>query len=217
MVKKLKFDAVIWDWNGTLLNDTIIAWECANVVMTRHGKGMVTFEEYQRAYRHPLTDMYKELGFDLELEAYTPIFSEWHSLYNARVSGEAELHEDAIETLTSFKEYGAQQAVLSALQHDSLMKHVTSFGLIPYFEQTLGLSGEDGSCKRGNGSILLGQLAVNPEKTLIVGDSTHDAEVARFLGAECLLVRRGSEDLDRLLLNGYPVLASLNEVLDFVF
>jgi phosphoglycolate phosphatase len=47
----------------------------------------------------------------------------------------------------------------------------------------------------------------------VIGDSSHDAEVARALGAKCILVARGLESASRLQKNGVPVIDSFENLL----
>ena len=53
---------------------------------------------------------------------------------------------------------------------------------------------------------------IDPAKTLLIGDTAHDAEVAERLGTDCLLIAAGHHSYDRLVRLGHPVLASLDEL-----
>ncbi len=50
-------------------------------------------------------------------------------------------------------------------------------------------------------------------ETLLIGDTIHDFEVAREIGADCLLIANGHQSKGRLLTCGVPVLNSLTELL----
>lgn len=71
---------------------------------------------------------------------------------------------------------------------------------------------------------LCNDLAVNwmaargldPVRTLFVGDTVHDFEVASACGADCLLVAAGHQSEERLRATGAPVLRTLSEVPDYV-
>ena len=58
------------------------------------------------------------------------------------------------------------------------------------------------------------QLGVYGKEISLIGDSSHDAEVAQELGARCWLVSHGAESESRLLRTGFPVCASLREAHD---
>ena len=48
-------------------------------------------------------------------------------------------------------------------------------------------------------------------RAVLLGDTTHDYEVAREMGADCILIAAGHHDFDRLLSCGVPVVADLFE------
>ena len=56
----------------------------------------------------------------------------------------------------------------------------------------------------------------NKEEFLMIGDTVHDAEVAKALDIDCLLVARGDQHKDTLLKIGYKVFDSLSEVLEYL-
>jgi len=66
------------------------------------------------------------------------------------------------------------------------------------------------------GVKLIEELGVGGSDTLVIGDSSHDAEVAQALGAKCCLVSAGSESYVRLESNGYPVFSRLEEVIAYL-
>ena len=57
---------VIWDWNGTLVNDTHLAVEAACVLLEEHNLPLIDIAHYKEYFRFPVRDYYKLMGFDLE-------------------------------------------------------------------------------------------------------------------------------------------------------
>ena len=55
---------------------------------------------------------------------------------------------------------------------------------------------------------------LDPRKTLMIGDTVHDAEVAAAMGIDCWLVRNGHQDRERLEATGVPVLDRLGNIPD---
>jgi phosphoglycolate phosphatase len=58
------------------------------------------------------------------------------------------------------------------------------------------------------------KLKLHPREILMVGDTTHDQEVAEAMGVGCILIPSGHQDKSRLETCGVPVVDSLAE-LDF--
>lgn len=44
----MKYDYIIWDFNGTLLNDVGICVDCLNTLLKSHGMSEKTEEEYKK-------------------------------------------------------------------------------------------------------------------------------------------------------------------------
>jgi phosphoglycolate phosphatase len=155
--------------------------------------------------------MYEEAGVDFNQHSFEEIADEWHEHYIAR-GPSITLHNDAIPTLEWFKKYGSRQAVLSALPHDILHTGVRMHGVEHFFEQVIGISDKLAVGKVSEGLALRSTLGVSGADITIIGDSSHDAEVARALNSNCLLVARGSESKRRLSQAGFPVFDSLEMV-----
>jgi phosphoglycolate phosphatase len=57
----------------------------------------------------------------------------------------------------------------------------------------------------------------HPEaKILYVGDTTHDAENAKVLEADCLLFAGGHHSRSRLEACGYPVIGRIEEIVEYL-
>lgn len=207
---------VLWDWNGTLLNDAPILWGIFNELMRTYGYGTITFDLYQAIYRHPVQEMYEDVGFDLERFPFEEVALKWHDLYRARMSS-VSLHEDVFPTLTSLSRRGARQAVLSALPQGLLRDVVNAHGVDRFFEKVRGLSDNHAIGKVAVGKALVDELEIDGSDVTVIGDSSHDAEVARAIGAKCLLVSRGAESKRRLESHGFPVLGSFEAILAGVY
>jgi phosphoglycolate phosphatase len=198
---------VFWDWNGTLINDAPVLCDVFNAVVEPHGGARVSLEQYRELYRHPIRSMYEEVGFDFERCSFEELSHIWHTEYQRRVPT-IPLHQDSHEALESLKRRGSRQFVLSALPHNLLVESVESFALGHFFEEVCGISNSLGISKVEEGRSLLGRLKLPGSDVTIVGDSSHDAEVAREIAANCILVARGGESRRRLERNGFPVVDS---------
>jgi phosphoglycolate phosphatase len=195
---------VIWDWNGTIVNDAPFIWGLFNQVIEEAECAPVSLERYRELYRHPIIDMYEEAGVNFARYPYQQLAARWHELFIAHATPPA-LHHDTEETLRHLAQRGHRQAVLSALPQPLLTNLVQHYGLGSYFEGVKGLPDDYAHSKVGAGAELLSTLGAAPHDVTIVGDSSHDAEVARELGTDCVLVARGLESAARLRRHGFPV------------
>ena len=134
----VKTALVIWDWNGTLLDDTRQCYEIENAMRTR--RGMPPFsgmEEYRWLFRFPVIEFYKDMGYTFETESYEAISEEFVRLYTEIVY-DCPLQPGSRETLETLRSRGIPQALLSATSQARLEQQVRRFGLDHYFEAVLG-------------------------------------------------------------------------------
>lgn len=172
----------------------------------------MTVDRYREIYRHPVRGMYEDAGVNLDVHSFEEIAHEWHEHYN-ELSKSVALHHDAMQTLEGLRARGSRQMVLSALPQDILANSVKSLGVENFFEHITGVSDKNGAGKIAEGRHLLSRIGVHPSDVTIVGDSSHDAEVAKELSANCVLVARGAESRARLEVNEYPVVDSFSSLL----
>jgi phosphoglycolate phosphatase len=202
---------VFWDWNGTIVNDAPACWMAFNDVLAKRGVVGVSFDHYQGRYRHPVREMYEEVGLDLAAHPYQEVADEWHEHYTHHAA-EALLHHDALSALESLKARGSRQMVVSALPSDVLVRSVGRFGIGDFFEQITGVSDRFGHGKVAEAQDLARRLGARGPEITVIGDSSHDAEVARALSANCVLVARGAESRERLESNGFLVVDSFESL-----
>lgn len=195
---------IFWDWNGTLVDDASIQCQSFNQVVQSRGVNPVTLERYRELYRHPISKMYEEVGIDLGQHCFESIAQEWHDRYEI-LSHSLRLHHDVFETLAALQRGVKRQMILSALPHELLVAQVRRFGLAHFFEQVRGMPDKLANSKVEQGRILASELGAKGKDIMVIGDSSHDAEVARELNAECILIARGTESLQRLKRHGYRV------------
>ena len=61
----MEYKNVVWDWNGTLLDDVKISVDTINVMLERKHLGKLTVEEYRSNFGFPEQPDYESIGFDL--------------------------------------------------------------------------------------------------------------------------------------------------------
>lgn len=111
-----KTSLVIWDFNGTLLDDTGISIEAINTVLSRRGlKTVQSKEEFQNIFTFPVEEYYRRLGFDFEKEPFTVPADEWVKLYDEKKLFSPSV-EGAPETVKKLSGMGVRQIVLSACE-----------------------------------------------------------------------------------------------------
>ncbi len=209
------FRHIVWDWNGTLLDDAAVCVSILNELLRARGLSAVSEESYAEGFCFPVEDFYREIGFDFAVESYPEVARAYMEVYGKRRL-ECGLRRGAREALSAFAEMGLPQSVLTAYRQQSLEEMIEHFGLRDFFGCLVGLEDDLAVSKVANGRRLLARFDFAPDETLLVGDTIHDVEVARATGMVCVLAPSGHQSLPRLQATGAPVLAGLEEVEDYV-
>jgi phosphoglycolate phosphatase len=121
--KRTKYQHIIWDWNGTLLDDAYLCVEIINEMLRRRNKPQVTHEKYKKEFGFPVSELYVKLGFDTHGESVETLASEFVSEYDRRCH-ECKLQSGAFRALESWAAMGATQSILSACQQVRLEEGV---------------------------------------------------------------------------------------------
>lgn len=189
--------SVIWDFNGTILDDVELAAGAANEMLKRRGLPELTPRRHRELICFPIADYYRVMGFDLEEEAHQDLADEFHDLYLAGVEN-CGMNEGVGALLEAFRRSEARQFVLSAAEESMLKSWVDMLGVSHYFEGVYGLTDRLASGKADRGRSLVADFALDPTSTLFIGDTDHDVEVARAIGCRPVAVLQGHQTRQRI-------------------
>jgi phosphoglycolate phosphatase len=206
-----KYKHIIWDWNGTLLDDARLCVEILNGVLCGHGKAATNYSRYREEFCIPVIDYYGKLGFDFTVESFDEVAKEYVDGYCLR-QFECKLQDGALEVLNAIQSRRLTQSILSAYQQDMLENAVKFFGVIEYFEKIVGLNDIYANGKVENGKKLMKELGYNGKEVLFIGDTVHDFEVSKAIGSDCVLIDDGHQQRQTLELCGTTVLDSITDV-----
>ncbi|MDR1690102.1 MAG: HAD hydrolase-like protein [Clostridiales bacterium] len=210
-----KYQLVIWDWNGTLLNDVNWCVDVINAMLAkRRLKTLDGLKAYQGVFGFPIIDYYKKLGFDFEEEPFGVLAKEYIELYHSKNSGGCGLHKNAVSVLDTLNKHVVTQVVLSASEIGNLRKQMSGFNIDFYFDEVLGLCDIYAKSKVEIGLDYINRKRIG--RAVLIGDTQHDAEVASKIGADCLLVCSGHHSREKLEELAFPVLDDVAQVLDYI-
>jgi phosphoglycolate phosphatase len=205
------YKCIIWDWNGTLLNDLEICINVMNGVLNKRKLPLLNIEKYTEIFGFPVKCYYEKLGFDFEKEPFEQISTEYVIAYQ-KESLSAKLSDNCVSTLEHFRNEGVTQIILSASKIEHLEEQVRYFGISDFFDALLGLDNVHASSKVGIGKEWLSESGFNKRDVLLIGDTIHDYETACEIGCDCILVAHGHQNRERLAGLGVSIVESLKEV-----
>ena len=199
---------LIWDWNGTLLDDAWLCREIMNGQLQRRRLPTLSAERYEEIFDFPVERYYRAVGFDWAKESFQEAGTEFIVEYEKRKK-ECSLQPGAQELLAKIAGGGWSQAVLSAYSHPTLEEFLTHFGVRGHFRSIAGSQDHYAVGKVQHGMKMLEELHVAPRETLLIGDTTHDAEVAQAMGVDCVLLPCGHNSRARLEAAGVTLVDTL--------
>lgn len=203
---------VIWDWNGTLLDDASACLAIMDGMLSRRGLAPIgSLARYREIFTFPVKDYYALAGLDVTGDRFLDLADEYMTAYRA---GEptCPLMAGAAEVLGRVHAMGAAQALVSASRQDDLERQVARRDLTGTFQALLGVSDQLGGGKAGVAAAYMARQGIDPADALFVGDTLHDWEIAQSLGSRCVLVAAGHQSRARLERAGVPVLDGISEL-----
>jgi phosphoglycolate phosphatase-like HAD superfamily hydrolase len=208
---------LVWDWNGTLLDDFDLTVAATNAAFASCAGPRITGDDHRRQFRRPVAAYYAEvLGRPVGDEEFGRLDRIFHDHYHAGLE-ECRLARDAEQALAWWSaESRGRQSLLSMWFHDHLVPYVDQFGLTHHFARIDGLRSQVGGGGKADYLIEhLRALGLTGPDCVLVGDTLDDAAAADAVGARCVLVTGGFTDRERLVATGQPVVDSLREAVRF--
>lgn len=204
---------IIWDWNGTLLNDVDACVNSMNKMLSKRKRRLITTEYYKSIFTFPVQKYYEQLGFDFDKDLFEDLSVEYIDLYK-KESKNAPLQEGSLEVLESFKRANYKQIILSASEQIALETQVKERNILKYFDTLLGLNNIHAKSKLNNALKYIKKANLNGDQIVLIGDTYHDYEVAQAIGCRSMLVNRGHQNLEKFQFNGSNTL--VNELTDVI-
>lgn len=209
----LKYTHVIWDWNGTLLDDIGASLASVNDMLAKRGEPPMDKNRYKECMGTPIIRFYEQV-FDLSKEDYASILAEYNAGYMYHLA-DCSLTDGAVDAIEKFAAAGVHQAIVSSSNNAQLCENAKKYGVFDKFEAVLGAADFKADSKIERARLYLAESA-EKGAVLVVGDLEHDAEMAAEIGADCVLLTSGHEHPERLKRSGAVIFDKIEELILFV-
>ena len=216
MRRKLnRIEHVLWDWNGTLIDDAEYCSKIIAGLLYKHGLRELSFEEYRDYFCFPVERFYEKLGLKgrgVSFEETSKSFIEeyekgWKDCF---------LHNNAEYILKEFYNLGIKQSIITAGDKRLIGNYVSHFGISHYFESLVGTENILAAGKIEAARRYVSNAGLDGSNVVVIGDTLHDAEVAKEIGADILLYANGHNSELRLSLSNAVIIKDLGEVSGYV-
>ncbi|TRV81588.1 HAD family hydrolase [Streptomyces sp. 130] len=205
---------LVWDWNGTLLDDNTAVVGATNAAFGEVGLAPITLEQYREMYCIPIPRFYERLmgrlPTDAEWERMDGVF---HRHYTEQRDA-CGLTAGAADLLARWQLTGGSQSIMSMYRHEELVPVVRGFGIERHFVRVDGRTGPSGGSKSAYMERHLAAMdGISPQRTVVIGDAVDDAVAAAHAGAKAVLYTGGSHSRASLEKAGVPVVDTLTEAI----
>lgn len=205
------YQHIIWDFNGTLMDDTWLCLEVMNSMLSQRGLSALALEQYSEIFDFPVQEYYQRAGWDLVRYPFEQLSNEFMAGYHARKL-ECSLHQDAEIVLGKLQSRGTPQSVISAAEQSMVQDLLGYYQIGHFFISARGLDNHHAAGKSAIGVAWVQELGIDPQKILMVGDTVHDYEVATAMQTDCVLVSGGHHSRRRLEATGAKVYDRLEQI-----
>ena len=205
---------ILFDWNGTLLDDTDLAVTVMNDILRKENMDQVTVDFYRNVFDFPVVEYYKVLGFDTQ--------EGWELASKAFIEGYVaqmftpQLYVGVREGVKRLKDAGFTLGIVSAMEHTMLLKHTEFYGLHDMISLVQGIENTEGRGKLHLAKKVKEEWALIPEQTCYVGDTTHDKDFSDALGSHLILKSGGHNSIERLEKSERKIVHSFDELVEYL-
>jgi phosphoglycolate phosphatase len=192
-----RFDLVIFDWDGTLADSTGIIAQALQYACRDMGCAIPDDEAARYVIGLGLADALRHVAPALAPVDYPRLSARYREHYLAR-EAEIPLFPGARSLLADLRVQGHRLGVATGKSRAGLDRALAFHALQEVFDATR--CADEGHPKPHPDMVLhlLSHLRIAPERALMVGDTTHDLQMAANAGIHGLAVTHGAHRVDRL-------------------
>ncbi len=205
-----KYSTIIWDFNGTIIDDVNASLEAVNDMLALRGQPAIDLDRYYKEIDIPIWKFYESVFLPGTITPEEAI-AEYDSGYEKHLSP-IPLMEGIVEVLNTFKEAGKHQIVVSASHVDKVKTRLDELGILAFFDEVLGHS----DYNTGDKTYLATQYFINNNlnfsDAVVIGDSVFDYHMAAEVKCDCILTTRGHQSRREFSTTTARIIDSLYEL-----
>lgn len=210
-----EYKVIIWDFNGTLIDDVNAALNSVNDMLKRRNLPLINMAQYASYVDTPIIKFYEHIFDDLYSMDFSLIAAEFNEGYEKHLPPKA-IMADAEEILEYFYSKGKLQTVISATHIDKVTKRLNEFGLSKYFDKILAHNNLIAEDKTHLAVKYFAEKGIAPEKAVVIGDCVADFKMAQALGCDCVLTTQGHQSRAEFYKTTAIVIDSLTELKNII-
>jgi len=210
-----EYKVIIWDFNGTLIDDIDAALASVNDMLGRRNLPLINFEQYASYVDTPIIKFYEHIFDDLYSMDFGEIAIEFNEGYEMHLKDRAVM-KNAEDVLGYFNSKSKLQTVISATHIDKVTKRLTEFGLTGYFDKILAHNNLIAEDKTHLAVRYFADKEIKPEDAVVIGDCVADWQMAKTLGCDCVLTTQGHQSRKEFDITDALIIDSLLELKNII-
>ena len=193
MTRPRQFDLIVFDWDGTLFDSTALITRCIQAACADLGAAVPSDRDASYVIGMGLVEALQHAAPDLPRERYLELGNRYRHHYFAR-QHEVVLFDGTVDMLHSLKQRHHWLGVATGKSRRGLDEALNSVQLKGVFD---GTRTADETASKPNPLMLMELMAefgVDPQRTLMIGDTTHDLQLAANAGTPRVAVSYGAHE-----------------------
>ncbi|MBS4049752.1 MAG: HAD-IIIA family hydrolase [Methylomonas sp.] len=195
---KNRFDLIIFDWDGTLVDSIDWIVQCIQRAAAEYGCPVPEPRAARDIIGLSLENAIRTLFPDLDTDTRGKLAAHYGQQFFSRQIGPDDLFPGVRDMLRGFKRQGFRLAVATGKKSAGLAKAMEATGVADVFCATRG---SDQTASKPDPLMIeeiIAELGVGKQRTLMVGDSVHDLQMALNAGVASVAVTCGAHSENTL-------------------
>lgn len=209
-----KYSTIIWDFNGTLIDDVYAALGAVNDMLTKRNQPVITLDDYSKNVDIPIWKFYERVFIPGTITPDEAI-SEFATGYDKYIKSYPVM-DGAVKILEHFRTLGKTQLIVSASHIDKVTAQLKNLNLYQYFTDILAMNDYNCTDKTFLAQQYLREKGISPESVVCIGDCIADWQMSKVLGCDCILNTKGHQIRRELSVTDAVIVDSLEEILSII-
>ncbi|WP_031433249.1 HAD family hydrolase [Methylomarinum vadi] len=187
-----QFDLIIFDWDGTLVDSIDWIVRCLQHAAVECGCQVPDKESAREIIGLSIERAMETLFPGIDGSTQEQLIRLYSQQFFSKQFGREDLFEGVYDMLGNFKQDGYKLAVATGKKNAGLVEAMTSTGVVEMFDITRSA---DQTASKPNPLMIdeiVAAMNVSKARTLMVGDSVHDLQMARNAGVAAIAVACGA-------------------------
>jgi phosphoglycolate phosphatase len=211
-----RFDLIVWDWDGTLANSTGMITEAFVSAAAQVGLPKVPAENVTNIIGLGLKESIHAVYGDIAPDLAQKLAQQYSANYYAGEQA-IPLFEGAKNTILELHRKGYKVAVATGKGRRGLNLALQNVGLTQYFHGTRTVDECHSKPHPQMLDELMDEFVATPERTLMIGDTGYDMQMAANAGVPAVAVTFGAHSREKLLsYNCIQMFNQFNELSDWL-